>query len=127
MPKIMVVDDEPENQLLIKVILSTEGYEVVGVERGKQVVERATAERPDLILLDVMMPDLDGFQVFGALRANEPTRNIPVVMLSALTQQWDVEKAINLGVNDYLTKPFEPDNLVARVEANLRGGEGAPG
>jgi DNA-binding response OmpR family regulator len=123
----MVVDDEPENQLLIKVILSTEGYEVVGVEQGQQVVERATAEQPDLILLDVMMPDLNGFRVFEALRANEPTRNTPVVMLSALTQQWDVEKAINLGVNDYLTKPFEPEDLVARVEANLRGGEGASG
>ena len=127
MPKIMVVDDEPENQLLIKVILSTEGYEVVGVEQGTQVVERATAEQPDLILLDVMMPDLNGFRVFEALRANEPTRNTPVVMLSALTQQWDVEKAINLGVNDYLTKPFEPEDLVARVEANLRSGEGASG
>ena len=117
----MVVDDEPENQLLIGMILTTEGYEVVGVEQGKLVVDRATEEQPDLILLDVMMPDLNGFKVFEALRANEPTKDVPVVMLSALTQQWDVEKAISLGVNDYLTKPFEPEDLVAKIEANLGG------
>lgn len=120
MPKVMVVDDEPENQLLINVILSTEGYEVIGVEQGRETVDRAREEQPDLILLDVMLPDLNGFKVFEALREDEATRHIPVVMLSALTQRWDVEKAVSLGVNDYLTKPFEPEDLVARVEANLR-------
>jgi len=119
-PKIMVVDDEPENQLLIDVILRTEGFETLQVLEGKHVVEQAVANQPDLILLDVMMPDVNGFRVYEGLQGNEATRDIPVVMLSALTQQWDVEKAINLGVNDYLTKPFEPEELVAKIRANLR-------
>jgi len=117
--KIMVVDDEPENQLLISVILTNEGHEVTAVDEGTQVVARASREQPDLILLDVMMPDLNGFRVFEALRAADATRHIPVLMLSALTQRWDVEKAVKLGVDDYLTKPFEPDDLVARVKSNL--------
>ncbi|MCS6861538.1 MAG: response regulator transcription factor [Abditibacteriales bacterium] len=120
MPKVLVIEDEPENQLVIRMILETEGFEVVPVEDGHQGFDAARIEQPDLILLDVMMPDINGFDVFRQLRHSADTQHIPVIMLTALAQRWDVERAVRVGVDDYVIKPFEPDDLLASIRAALR-------
>lgn len=119
MPKVLVIEDEPENQLVIRMILETEGFDVVQVEDGHHGFDAARAEQPDLILLDVMMPDINGFDVFGQLRHSTDTQHIPVIMLTALAQRWDVERAVRVGVDDYVMKPFEPDDLLASIQAAL--------
>jgi CheY-like chemotaxis protein len=125
MPKVLVIEDEPENQLVIRMILETEGFDVVQVEDGYQGFDTARAEQPDLILLDVMMPDINGFEVFTQLRGSEDTRHIPVIMLTALAQRWDVEEAVHAGVDDYVIKPFEPCDLLQSIQSALeRRGKG---
>jgi DNA-binding response OmpR family regulator len=119
MPKILVVEDEPENQLAIQVILTVEGFEVIPVEDGRLAFNAAKEQRPDLILLDVMMPEINGFEVFAQLRQNEATKQIPVIMLSALAQQSDVARAVEAGVEDYVAKPFEPADLIERIRAMI--------
>ncbi len=126
MPKVLVIEDEPENQLVISMILETEGFEVVQVEDGHQGFDAARAEQPDLILLDVMMPDINGFDVFGQLRHSTDTQHIPVIMLTALAQRWDVERAVCIGVDDYVIKPFEPEDLLSSIQAALRRRERTP-
>ncbi len=121
-PRILLVEDDPENQLVVGMILSAEGYEVIGTEEGAQAHPLAAREQPNLILLDVMMPEVNGFEVLERLRADPATEQIPVVLLTALAQQKDVEQAIRSGVRDYLTKPFEPEELLRRMEAILRCG-----
>ncbi len=117
--KVLVVEDEPENQLAIQVILTVEGFEVVSVEDGRLALGVAKEQRPDLILLDVMMPEINGFDVFAQLRGDEETKNIPIIMLSALAQQRDVARAVEAGVDDYVAKPFEPADLVERIRAAI--------
>lgn len=120
MPKVLIIEDEPENQLVLRMILETEGFEVVLVEDGHNGFDAARAEQPDLILLDVMMPDINGFDVFHQLRHSADTQHIPVIMLTALAQRWDVERAVRVGVDDYVMKPFEPDDLLNSIQAALR-------
>jgi two-component system alkaline phosphatase synthesis response regulator PhoP len=119
MPKVLVIEDEPENQLVIRMILETEGFDVAQVEDGYQALAAARAERPDLILLDVMMPDINGFDVFDQLRHDDDTRHVPVIMLTALAQRWDVERAVLAGVDDYVLKPFEPHDLLKSIRSVL--------
>jgi CheY-like chemotaxis protein len=121
--RVMVVEDEPENRLFIGLMLRTEGYEVVEAEDGPAAFGHLTAgTEPDLILLDVMMPGLNGWQVFEKLREEPRWRGIPVVMLTALAQRADVERAVQLGVDGYLTKPFEPADLIHTIEETLHRG-----
>lgn len=124
--RVLVVEDEPENRLFIGLMLRTEGYEVVEAEDGPTALRRLAEEPlPDLVLLDVMMPGLNGWQVFERIRADERCRSLPVVMLTALAQRADVERAVELGVDGYLTKPFEPVDLIHTIEETLgrrRGG-----
>ena len=124
--RVMVVEDEPENRLFIGLMLRTEGYDVVEAEDGPAAFEllQRSETRPDLILLDVMMPGLNGWQVFQRLREDPRWTGIPVVMLTALAQRADVERAVSLGVDGYLTKPFEPADLIHKIEETLsRQGE----
>lgn len=118
-PQILVVDDDPENQLLIRVILQREGYRVDVQDSGADGLAALQRERFDLVVLDVMMPDMNGFEVYRRLQADVKTRGIPVIMLTAMAQRKDYEQAAQLGVKDYITKPFEPDDLIARVRAAL--------
>src|SRR5262245_35704595 len=118
--RVLVVEDEPENRLLLNVILGTEGYEVIETEDGASALEAAATQAPDLILLDVMMPEMNGFVVFERLRADPGTRSIPVIMLTALAQRGDVERAVEMGVEGYVTKPFEPAELLQAMEKALR-------
>ncbi len=124
--RILVVEDEPENRLFIGLMLRTEGYEVLEAEDGPSAFDLLGREAlPDIILLDVMMPGLNGWQVFERLRQDGRWSRIPVVMLTALAQRSDVERAVQLGVEGYVTKPFEPADLIHTIEETLsrRSGE----
>jgi CheY-like chemotaxis protein len=118
--RVLVVEDEPENRLFIGLMLRTEGYEVLEAEDGHAALDLlASSPLPELILLDVMMPGLNGWQVFQRLREDPRWASIPVVMLTALAQRSDVERAVQLGVDGYLTKPFEPADLIHKMEETL--------
>ena len=123
--RLMVVEDEPENRLFIGLMLRTEGYEVLEAEDGFAALDMLRdGPRPELILLDVMMPGLNGWQVYEKIREEPDWADIPVVMLTALAQRADVERAVQLGVDGYLTKPFEPTDLLHTIEETL--GEARP-
>ncbi len=114
--RILVCDDDPAVLRLIEVNLEIEGYDVMAAHHGEEAVELARTEKPDLIILDVMMPKLDGYGTAKKLKSLKETKNIPVVFLSAKTQQVDIEKGKSFGVDDYLTKPFDPVDLIEVVE-----------
>jgi DNA-binding NtrC family response regulator len=117
--RILVVDDTPANVKLLVDLLSVNGFDVIAARSGTEGLERAAADAPDLILLDVMMPDFDGFTVCEGLKANEATRDVPVIFLTALHETLDKVRAFAAGGVDYLTKPFEPRELLARVGTHL--------
>lgn len=120
MPCVLVVEDEPENRLFIGLMLRTEGYQVLEAEDGVHAFEVLSNNRPpDIILLDVMMPGMNGWAVFEKLREDEYWSRIPVIMLTALAQRSDVERAVQLGVDGYVTKPFEPADLIHTIEESL--------
>lgn len=120
MSKILVVDDEPDISELISLHLTREGHECVCITNGLQVLPSAVEIDPDLIVLDLMLPGQDGLSVFRRLRADSRTRNIPVIMLTAKTQVTDKISGLELGADDYLTKPFSPRELALRITAILR-------
>ena len=125
--KVLVIDDEAPIRLLCRVNLEAEGMEVIEAEDGTVGVELARSERPDVILLDVMMPGMDGWEVLQALQAGEGTSEIPIVFLTARAELRDRAQGLELGGIDYVTKPFNPidlaplvNGLLARVERGER-------
>ncbi|MDO8586612.1 MAG: response regulator [Armatimonadota bacterium] len=123
--KILAVDDEKHIVRLVQVNLERHGYEVVCAHDGKEALQKVDEERPDLVVLDVMMPYMDGFEVLQNMRRNPATRDIPVIMLTAKAQDADVFKGWQSGVDCYLTKPFNPMELlsfVKRIFDSLDGG-----
>ncbi len=123
--RILIVDDDPRALELIGLILSGQGYEVRQAGNGMAALEQARAGLPDLIILDVMMPDMDGFEVTRRLRADPQTAHIPIVMFTAKTMVDDKVTGFEAGADDYLSKPVHPAELVARVKAVLaRGRQG---
>ena len=116
---IMVVDDTPENLVLLSRILQPEGYKVMTLPDGKRALEAVHARRPDLILLDIMMPGMDGFQVCSVLKADPSTAAIPIIFISALSEPLDKVKAFDAGAVDYITKPFNVMEVKARVGVHL--------
>ncbi len=124
--KILAVDDEKHIVKLVEVNLERHGYEVITAHDGKEALQKVEEESPDLIVLDVMMPYMDGFEVLQSLRRNPSTREIPVIMLTAKAQDADVFRGWQSGVDCYLTKPFNPMELVAfvkRIFKALENGE----
>jgi DNA-binding NtrC family response regulator len=117
--RILVVDDTPANVKLLVDLLSVNGFDVIAAGSGIEGLERAASDAPDLVLLDVMMPDLDGFAVCERLKANDATRDVPVIFLTALHETAEKVRAFSTGGVDYLTKPFEPRELLARVGTHL--------
>jgi len=113
--KILVVDDVPTNVLLLRVLLKNEKFQVVTANCGNMCVEQAKAEHPDLILLDVMMPDIDGFETAKILKSDDETKDIPIIFLTALNSPQDLVKGFQAGANDFLSKPFNKDELLTRV------------
>jgi adenylate cyclase len=118
-PKILVVDDVPENVRLLEAVLVSRGYEVVTANDGWEALERVQTAEPDLILLDVMMPGLDGYAVCSQLRANDDTAVLPVIMVTSSIGQ-EKTKAIEAGADDFIPKPFNHDELLTRVRSLLR-------
>jgi len=118
-PKILVVDDVPENVRLLEAVLVSRGYEVVTANDGLAALERVQTAEPDLILLDVMMPGLDGYAVCSQLRANDDTAVLPVIMVTSSIGQ-EKTKAIEAGADDFIPKPFNHDELLTRVRSLLR-------
>ncbi|UCC75355.1 MAG: response regulator [Anaerolineales bacterium] len=117
--RILIVDDEPFNVDYLEQELEDLDCETVSATNGRQALESVAAEAPDIVLLDIMMPEMDGYQVLEHLKANDVWRHIPVVVISALQDLDSVVKGIEMGADDYLPKPFDPVLLKARIEACL--------
>jgi len=116
---ILIVDDLLENLSLLSSLLDEQGYEVRSVTNGKMALRTVKKHLPDVILLDIMMPEMDGYQVCAALKKDEQTREIPVIFLTALNEVFDKIKAFKLGGSDYITKPFQIEEVIARIEHQL--------
>ena len=117
--KILVVDDEPHIVNLVRLTLSGDKYEVYSAYSGKEAIELAKKISPNLIILDLMMPAVDGYQVCEEIRKDEQTANVPIMILSAKSQLADKFKSINVGADDYMIKPFDPEELIKRVKINV--------
>ena len=117
--KILVVDDEIYIVHILDFSLGMEGYEVVTALDGEQALEKMKSERPDLIVLDIMMPKLDGYEVCKSVKGNPDTAHIPVILLSAKGRNVDQKLGFDVGADDYITKPFSPRKLVERINQLL--------
>jgi diguanylate cyclase (GGDEF)-like protein len=122
-PKILVIDDDPLMRRIITQSLDRTAYEILEAESGIAGVESAIEQRPDLILLDVMMPEMDGFEVIRRLRSHPITQSVPIILLTALGEMTEKVYGMQLGADDYMTKPFDPRELRARVLAHLKRSE----
>jgi two-component system, OmpR family, alkaline phosphatase synthesis response regulator PhoP len=125
--KILVCDDERHIVRLIQVNLERQGWQVVTAYDGKEGLEKIQSEKPDLCVLDVMMPYMDGFEVLKALRREPETESLPVIMLTAKAQDKDVFEGYHYGADMYLTKPFNPMELVSFVKRIVQGNTGNDG
>lgn len=114
--KILVVDDEPDALELIEVNLKAAGFEVIVADDGREALQKARTVTPDLILLDVMLPEMDGLEVCKTLRRDTETTRIPIIMLTARAAEMDRVLGLELGADDYITKPFSPRELILRVK-----------
>jgi two-component system KDP operon response regulator KdpE len=119
---VLVVDDESRMVEFIAMNLELEGFRVVRAANGSEALEKASREHPDLVLLDIMMPEMDGFETLECLRE---TTSVPVIFLTAKSEEVDRIKGLDLGADDYITKPFSPRELVSRIRAVLRRTEPA--
>jgi two-component system sensor histidine kinase/response regulator len=116
---IVIVDDTPENIRLLAQLLSEQGYRVRSAPNGERALATVRKERPDLILLDILMPGIDGYEVCRQLKADEQFKNIPVIFISALNEAFDKVSAFSVGAVDYVTKPFQVEEVLARVQTHL--------
>ncbi len=121
--KILVVDDEPDVVELVEFNLKSAGFAVTSAENGREALTTAQSTRPDLIVLDVMLPEMDGLEVCKLLRRDPVTAATPIIMLTARAEEVDRVLGLELGADDYLTKPFSPRELVLRVKGLLRRGQ----
>lgn len=118
--RVVCIEDEPEMIDLVRLILGRKGFEVIGANGGVEGLETVRREKPDLILLDLMMPDMDGWEVYQQIKADEELRKIPVVVVTAKAQSIDKVLGLHIAkVDDYITKPFGPQELLESVEKIL--------
>ncbi len=118
--KLLLIDDDPNLILLVKDYLEFRGYDVVTAENGREALEVLEQQTPDMIICDVMMPEMDGYSLVSTIRSDPKTSWIPVLFLSAKGQSQDRVKGLNIGADVYMVKPFEPEELVAQVESSLK-------
>lgn len=118
-PLILIADDDPDILALVSFRLERAGYEVVQARNGEEAVQVALARRPDLAVLDVMMPRVDGYEATRRLRQHEETSRMPIILLTARVQEEDVARGFDAGADDYVKKPFSPQELGSRVQAVL--------
>ena len=123
---ILVVEDEEDIRELLRYNLAKEGYQVACAASGEEAVKAATAAPPDLVLLDLMLPGMDGLEVCRPLKGEPRTRSIPIIMLTAKGEEADIVTGLELGADDYVTKPFSPRVLLARIRTALRRRTAAP-
>ncbi|MBI2919156.1 MAG: response regulator [Chloroflexi bacterium] len=119
--KVLIADDEAPIVNLLRATLGEDRYHLLVARDGDEALAIARREKPDLVFLDILMPKVDGFKVCQALKADPATAHIRIVMLTALAQESDRQKATNVGADDYLTKPFSPTELLEKVEEILHG------
>ena len=119
--KILVVDDEINITQILEFSIGAEGYEVITAANGEEAIDKARREQPDLIILDIMMPKIDGYEACRILKANPLTKNIPVVLLTAKGRDIDKKLGYEVGATDYIVKPFSPNKLVDRIHQLLVG------
>ena len=119
--KILIVDDEERNRKLLDVLLQTEGYQTLSAESGAEALSLAASEEPDLILLDLMMPDMDGFDVTRSLKSNPATSDIPIMIVSALDDVAARRRLLASGADEFINKPVDRWELSLRLEKLLRG------
>lgn len=117
--KILIADDEEDVKVVVQLYLESKGYEIHTAYDGLDAIDKARAEMPDLLLLDIMMPVIDGFEVCRRLKSDPATAGIPIVMLSAASQTESKDRALSAGAADYIVKPFDPDQLESVVAAVL--------
>ena len=117
--KILVVDDEINITQILEFSIGAEGYEVISAQNGEEAIDKARREQPDLIILDIMMPIIDGYEACRILKANPLTKNIPVVLLTAKGRDIDKRLGYEVGATDYIIKPFSPNKLVDRIHELL--------
>lgn len=123
MKKILVVDDQPDNVFILKDRLEREGFQVISAYDGAAAIEKAKEEMPDLILLDVMMPDMSGFEVCEKISHSEIINYVPIILVTALTGSEDIRQGLQAGAYDYIKKPFNKIELIARVNSALKYSE----
>jgi two-component system alkaline phosphatase synthesis response regulator PhoP len=121
-PKVLVIEDEPDILEVIQYNLEREGYKVVVCRNGEQGLSRIRTDNPDLVILDLMLPGMDGVEVCRQVKADPVTRAIPIVMVTAKSEESDIVLGLGIGADDYITKPFSPRELVARIKVVLRRG-----
>lgn len=114
--KILVVDDEPDVASLLTLMLKSQGYNIISAGDGQEALEKARGENPDLILLDIMLPRLDGYKVARMLKFDENFSHIPIIMLTAKIQERDKQMGMETGANDYVTKPFDTAALLGKIK-----------
>ena len=119
-PRILIAEDNPQGAELLEVYLSAEAYEVRLASDGEQALEAVSEWKPDLILLDVMMPRISGFEVCKRLKSDESTRDIAIIMVTALDQSSDIDRAVDAGTDDFLSKPINQTELLLRVKSQLK-------
>ncbi|MFZ2961337.1 MAG: response regulator [Candidatus Ozemobacteraceae bacterium] len=124
--KILIVDDEEPIILLLKTILGVYGYDSCESLSPKGTFAKVEAEKPDLVILDIAMPELDGYEVCRQLKQNEKTNHIPVVMITALALEQDRKMAMEAGADGFILKPFDPRDVIAEIERLTSGGPGKP-
>jgi len=118
--RVVCIEDEPEMIDLVRLILGRKGFEVIGADGGIEGLEKVRTEKPDLVLLDLMMPDMDGWEVYQQIKADPELRDIPVVVVTAKAQSIDKVLGLHIAkVDDYITKPFGPQELLESVEKIL--------
>ena len=120
MANILVVDDDKKLTLLVRGFLEKEKYQVAEAYSGRMALDAIKEAKPDLIILDIMMPEMDGIEACKKIKADKDTKMIPVIMLTSMSNVKDKVQGLNAGANDYITKPFNPEELIARVKAQLR-------
>ena len=118
-PLILIADDDPDILALVSFRLERAGYEVVQARNGEEAVQVALARRPDLAVIDVMMPRVDGYEATRQLRQQEETSRMPIILLTARVQEEDIARGFDAGADDYVRKPFSPQELGSRVQAAL--------
>jgi len=119
MKKILIVDDKLEVVELVKATLEGEEYQIIDASDGREALEKIGKEKPDLVLLDIIMPKMDGFEVLSEVKKNPKTKEIPIIMLTAKGQKLDKDKGRELGAQDYIVKPFSPSHLLRKIEEVL--------